>query len=178
MRTSPLPLLFGKAEAAGVTVSPGGAWLGWLARSPSGVLDLYVARLPLPEKGVGGNRIPGATQLTAAQSRDICFSFRSISCPTSPWDVVSSSDADGTRRAGSPGTTGKSCTCERHRTDRSCTTSSHLISRLNAAQNMYLYSLARTSWVGRVCTHIALAYMRVASSIPHTMSFSTMPLEQ
>jgi len=43
------------------------------------VLDLFAARLPLPEGETGGgvNKIPGAMQLTAANSRDICFSFRS-----------------------------------------------------------------------------------------------------
>ena len=42
-----LSALFGKAAAASVQVSPMGGWIGWLARS-DGVLNLYVARLPLP----------------------------------------------------------------------------------------------------------------------------------
>jgi hypothetical protein len=73
----PLTALFGKVEAASVKVSPRGNWLGWLARGDSGVLDLYIAPLPLQQAGDGAaiNAIPGARQLTAAADRDICFSF-------------------------------------------------------------------------------------------------------
>ena len=66
-----LSTLFGKAEAAGVQVSPLGRWLAWLARS-DGVLNLWVAALPLESP----NGISGALQLTAATDRDICFCFR------------------------------------------------------------------------------------------------------
>ena len=72
----PLAALYSKAEAASVQLSPGGAWVGWLARSSSGVLDLFAARLPLPSEGsTCGNSIDGAMQLTATKGRDICFSF-------------------------------------------------------------------------------------------------------
>jgi len=81
MSTDDIPLhtIFGKAEAESVKVSNGGKWLAWLARSSGkgGVLDLWVAPLPLPSPGPKkeANRIPGARQLTAAEGRDICFSF-------------------------------------------------------------------------------------------------------
>ena len=74
----PLTALFAKAEAASVQISPHGSWVGWLART-SGVLNLFVAPLPLPNEVVGQkacNSIPGASQLTDASDRDICFSFR------------------------------------------------------------------------------------------------------
>ena len=74
-----VPLLFAKAKAAGVQVSPCGRWLGWLARSSSGVLDLFAAPLPLQQEAAvkGDNTIAGAFQLTDSADRDICFSFRS-----------------------------------------------------------------------------------------------------
>ena len=71
-------LLFGKAEASAVQLSPCGRWLGWLARSSSGVLDLWAAPLPLGQEAPdeGKNTIAGAFQLTEAIDRDICFTFR------------------------------------------------------------------------------------------------------
>ena len=72
-----LPTLFSKAEAASVQVSPLGNHLAWLARV-NGVLNLYIAPLPLPPASGGGaaaNKIPGARQLTAAVNRDICFYY-------------------------------------------------------------------------------------------------------
>ena len=77
-RAGPIPLaaLFGKVDAAQMQVSPQGKYLGWLARSPSGVLDLWVAPLPLPKQAKKSSAIPGAMRLTAAEGRDICFSFR------------------------------------------------------------------------------------------------------
>jgi hypothetical protein len=75
----PLTALFAKAEAASVQISPRGEWVGWLART-SGVLNLFVAPLPLPSQDAGdcrpSNSIPGALQLTHEFDRDICFSFR------------------------------------------------------------------------------------------------------
>ena len=70
-------MLFSKAEAASVQVSPLGNHLAWLARV-NGVLNLYIAPLPLPPASGGGaaaNKIPGARQLTAAVNRDICFYY-------------------------------------------------------------------------------------------------------
>ena len=73
----PLAALFGKVEASSVQLSPGGTLVGWLARSAGGVLNIFVAPLPLPAPGEGKvNSAGGALQLTAATDRDICFSFR------------------------------------------------------------------------------------------------------
>ena len=51
----PLTALFAKAEAASVQISPRGEWVGWLART-SGVLNLFVAPLPLPSQDAGDCR--------------------------------------------------------------------------------------------------------------------------
>ena len=72
----PLAALFGKAEAANVQVSPQKNWLSWLARCEGGVLNLWVAALPLAEADGSGNSIPGARQLTNAAGRDLCFTYR------------------------------------------------------------------------------------------------------
>ena len=49
----PLAALFGKVEASSVQLSPGGTLVGWLARSAGGVLNIFVAPLPLPTPGKG-----------------------------------------------------------------------------------------------------------------------------
>jgi hypothetical protein len=75
---SSLAALFGKAEATSVQLSPGGVFVGWLARSSNGVLNLFVAPLRLITSDwstSSDNTVPGAIQLTAAADRDICFSF-------------------------------------------------------------------------------------------------------
>ena len=64
--------LFSKAEAASVQLSPLGRHIAWLARS-SGVLNIFLAPLPLPEHG---GIASVARQLTVATDRDICFCFR------------------------------------------------------------------------------------------------------
>ena len=73
----PLAALFSKSDAASVKVSPLGKYIAWLARW-EGVLNLYVAPLPLPAEdhsGRSANSIPGAQQLTASSKRDICFHY-------------------------------------------------------------------------------------------------------
>ena len=74
--TIPLDSLFGKPTAAAVTISPLGRWLAWLSRGDAGVLDLWVATLPLSGQSSAGG-LPGARRLTAVtDGRDVCFTYR------------------------------------------------------------------------------------------------------
>lgn len=57
-----------------VQVSPGGKWIGWVARV-GGVLNIWIAPLPTVSFNTD-NHINGAIQLTNATDRDICFLFR------------------------------------------------------------------------------------------------------
>lgn len=75
MTAIPLHTLFSKAEAAAVKVSPNAKYLAWMARTNGGALNLFCASLPLRPPSNINSGIPGGRQLTACQSRDICFYF-------------------------------------------------------------------------------------------------------